>query len=98
MKPVEELRGLTAGRLLEIWRESGGQTEDPLERALLSNAVVLAECCFTQGETVFENAEDVLRELTTKEMEHLLRRLSDGGGQQVNPSFDEERFRALLEG
>ena len=69
MKPVEELRGLTAGRLLEIWRESCKQAEDSLERALLSNAAVLAECCFTQENAVFESAEDVLKELTSTEME-----------------------------
>ena len=49
MREVDELRPLTAGRLLAIWRESAREAEDPLERSLLSNARVLAECCWSQG-------------------------------------------------
>ena len=48
MRDVDELRPLTAGRLLELWRE-GRETEDPLERVLLCNGRILAECCFCQG-------------------------------------------------
>ena len=43
MRDIDELRPLTALRLLTIWRECGQETEDPLERSLLSNARVLAE-------------------------------------------------------
>ena len=49
MREVDELRPLTAGRLLAIWRESAREAEDPLERSLLSNARVLAECCWSRG-------------------------------------------------
>lgn len=53
MREIDQLRPLTAGRLLAIWREGREQTQDVLERSLLTNAQVLAECCFFQGEAVF---------------------------------------------
>ena len=56
MNNVDELRPLTAARLLAIWRESGREAEDPLERSLLANARVLAECCWSQGEPAFQNS------------------------------------------
>ena len=98
MREVDELRPLTAGRLLAIWRESGREAEDPLERALLCNAQVLAESCFFRGEPVFENREAVLAELTGRQMEQLLRTLA--GGRQPrpageNPTFDQGRFLRL---
>ena len=40
MRDVEELRPLTAGRLLTLWRQSGEAAEEPVERALLCNARV----------------------------------------------------------
>ena len=46
MRTVDELRPVSALRLLTIWRESGEETEDPLVRSLLSNAGVLAACCY----------------------------------------------------
>ena len=96
MRSIDELRPLTALRLLTIWRESGEETEDPLVRSLLSNAGVLAECCYDQGERVFADTKDVLVELTPREMERLLTMLGEGG-QTLNPSFDEARFCALQE-
>ena len=96
MGKIDELRPLSALRLLEIWRET--QKAEPLERAILCNARVLAESCFYQDKAVFRNGEDVLAALTTREMETLLRRL---GGQEppgpagVNPQFCPERFAAL---
>ena len=98
MRELDELRQLTAARLLTLWRESGREAEEPTERALLCNAAVLAECCRCQGERVYEDAEAVLEDLTPREMETLLRRL---GGQEppgpagVNPQFCPERFAAL---
>ena len=98
MKPVDELRPLTAGRLLSIWQESRERTEDPLERALLSNACVLAESCFFQGEPVFADADAVLESLLPRQMEKLLRQLAEGTAENSNPAFDRSRFEALLEG
>ena len=78
MRELDELRQLTAGRLLTIWRECGEAAEEPVERALLCNARVLAESCFYQGENVFESSEEVLNLLTAREIETLLRQLADG--------------------
>lgn len=97
MRTVEELRPLKAGRVLSIWRESREMAEEPLERALLCNARVLAESCFFQGEPVFADAETVLESLSGQEMETLLRRLSGAAGGQENPAFDQRRFEVLME-
>ena len=101
MREPDELRQLTAIRLLTIWQECGEAAEEPMERALLCNARVLAECCFCQGEPVFESGEDVLERLTAREMEMLLRQLADGCAPVAageNPAFDSARFRRLQEG
>ena len=98
MKDVDELRPLTAARLLAIWRESGREAEDPLERSLLANARVLAECCWCQGEPAFPDGDAVLAELTCREMETLLEQLGGKGATEyVNPAFDPDRFQALRE-
>lgn len=98
MRGIDELRPLTAGRLLTLWREH--RDEEPLERALLCNARVLAESCFYQGEPAFESSKEVLEELTGRQMETLLRTLA-GNGQirpaGENPFFDQERFARLRE-
>ncbi|MBP3509609.1 hypothetical protein [Oscillibacter sp.] len=96
MRGIDELRPLTAGRLLTLWREH--RDAEPLERALLCNAAVLAESCFCQGEPAFESGEDVLAELTGRQMEELLRTLAGGAQPRPageNPAFDSERFLRL---
>ena len=101
MRALDELRQLTALRLLTIWRECGAAAEEPVERALLCNARVLAESCFYQGELVFESGEDVLDQLTAREMETLLQQMAEGRtavAAEVNPEFDLERFECLREG
>lgn len=100
MRDVEELRPLTAGRLLTLWRQSGEAAEEPVERALLCNARVLAESCLCQGEPVFEDEKAVLEALTTREMERLLRQLAEGRtpeAERENLSFDPARFQRLRE-
>jgi len=104
MRDFDELRPLTAGRLLELWRECR-ETGDPLERVLRCNGLILSECCFLRGERVYQNETEVLEELTGRQMERLLLRLAEGGGPMgrrpesgpaaENPGFDPERFRAL---
>ena len=102
MRRLDELRPPTALRLLTLWRESGRAAEEPLERALLCNAAVLAESCFCRGAAVFAGREDVLRSLTPREMETLLEQLVGGGpavrSEAENPAFDRQRFDALREG
>ena len=102
MEELDELRPPTAWRLLEIWRGTRELAEEPLERALLCNAQVLAESCLYQGAPVFSNGGDVLARLTAGEMEALLRRLS---GEAPSPApaavdrdFGRSRVQALWEG
>ena len=102
MRDIDELRPLTAGQLLAIWRESRKTAQDPLERTLICNARVLAACCYFQGEPAFADEAAGLTSLTGRQMEILLGRLA-GDGQApapaaVNPAFDQERFDALREG
>lgn len=104
MRNVDELRPLTAARLLAIRRETG--EADEAERGLLGNGQVLAECCYYQGKRVFSHGGQVLEELTIGEMERLLEqltaadRVSAGGGRQSeasgqNRAFDEGAWRRL---
>ena len=69
MEELDELRPPTAWRLLEIWRGTRELAEEPLERALLCNAQVLAESCLRQGKPVFPDGAAVLIGLTAGEME-----------------------------
>jgi hypothetical protein len=98
---VEELRPLTAGRLLTIRQTAAEQTEDELARALLCNAQVLAESCFQGGRPVFADGQAVLDALTCREMETLLELLAAGEqpapAAPVNPRFDAGRFARLRE-
>lgn len=99
---IDRLRPMPAARLLAIWRDTREQTEEPLERCLLCNAQVLAECCWRGEERAFASAEQVLASLTGRQMEALLRRLMEEEPARApdaeNPAFDPERFRALREG
>lgn len=96
---VDELRPLTAGRLLTIRREVRRETEDGLEQALLCNARVLAESCYRAGNRAFQDDGEVLDTMTCREMEALLSALAaaPGSAGSVNPNFDAGRFRRLRE-
>ena len=102
MREIDELRPLTAGRLLELWqacREAG----DPLERVLLCNGRILSECCFAQGKRVYGDEAEALADLTGRQMAGGGGGLGGGGGSEdrrpqagtVNPEFDAARFAAL---
>lgn len=99
---IDRLRPMPAARLLEIWRDTREETTEPLERCLLCNARVLAECCWRGEERAFADAEQVLASLTGRQMEALLRRLMGEDGapapEAENPAFDPERFRTRKEG
>ena len=75
MRTVDALKPLTAGELLELWRYYRERVEDPLERTLLCNAAILRDSCYCQGEAVYGDELEVLRDLTPGEMEDLLLRL-----------------------
>ena len=59
MIPVDELRPLSAARLLALWRDCREAADDPLERTLLCNARVLAACCYREGAPAFADEEEV---------------------------------------
>ena len=104
MREADELRPLTAGRLLELWQEYR-ETGDPLERVLRCNGRILSECCYFRGERVYAGEAEALEDLTPRRMERLLERLAEGGGPlegrsggapaEENPDFDAARFEAL---
>lgn len=104
MRDVDELRPLTAGRLLSLWRTCR-TIEDPLERVLTCNGRIAAECCFLRGRRVYEDGAEALEDLTGRELERLLFLLAEdvgreslpgsGGGTAENPAFDRGRFEAL---
>lgn len=105
MRDVDELRPLTAGRLLELWRDTR-EIEDPLERVLTCNVRILAECCRFQGKRVYGGEAEALADLTGREIHRLLCRLAEGDGEArplaprpagENPAFDSARFEALRE-
>ena len=77
MRTVDALKPLTAGELLELWRYYRERVEDPLERTLLCNAAILRDSCYCQGEAIYGDELEVLRDLTPGEMEDLLLRLAE---------------------
>ena len=104
MRDFDELRPLTAGRLLGVWR-SCREIGDPLERVLRCNGRIVSECCFLRGEPVYLNEMEALEDLTGGEMETLLWQLAEGGAREgrrtgneqpaENPAFDTARFERL---
>ena len=99
MIPVDELRPLSAARLLALWRDCREAADDPLERTLLCNARVLAACCYREGAPAFADEEEVLTTFTGRQMERLLERLASqtepADPAAMNPAFDAARFDAL---
>jgi len=102
---IDELRPVSAGRLLTIRRAVWDAETDELVRSARCNARVLAECCFWGGIPVFADEDAVLNALTFREMEMLLRQLAGAGTaagstapSAVNPNFDAARFARLREG
>ena len=86
MRTVDALKPLTAGELLELWRYYRERVEDPLERTLLCNAAILRDSCYCQGEAIYGDELEVLRDLTPGEMEGEALPEERGG------TFDLQRF------
>ena len=70
------------------------RVEDPLERTLLCNAAILRDSCYCQGEAIYGDELEVLRDLTPGEMEDLLLRLAEGEAlpEERGGTFDLQRF------
>ena len=94
MRTVDALKPLTAGTLLSLWQRYRETIRDLLERTLLCNAAILRESCYCQGEAVYRDEMEVLRDLTPGEMETLLRQLAEGEAppEQIEGTFDFQRF------
>jgi hypothetical protein len=69
------LRVVTAWELLEARREAGKLAEDGMERALCSNACLLARALELDGERLFSSGGAVMDALTPGEIEALAARL-----------------------
>ena len=85
--PVEEgeLRLLSAWELLETRRESGELVQEGLERALCSNACLIARALEREGRSVYPDGRAVLKALSVED----IARLSGQWGafnREVNPS------------
>ena len=64
MRMVDAMKPLTAGELLGLWQRFREKIEDPLERTLLCNAAILRDSCYCQGEAIYGDELEVLRDLT----------------------------------
>ncbi len=72
-----ELRLLSAREVLEARREAGGLVREDRERALCSNACLLAHALERAGEPVFSSGEDALERLSVEQIVSLSRQWSD---------------------
>ena len=94
MRMVDAMKPLTAGELLGLWQRFREKIEDPLERTLLCNAAILRDSCLCEGKAVYGDEWEVLRDLTSGEMEELLGRLAEGETppEESGGTFDFQRF------
>ena len=96
MRMVDAMKPLTAGELLGLWQRFREKIEDPLERTLLCNAAILRESCYCQGKAVYQDEGEVLRDLTPREMETLLRLAEvEAAPEECSGAFDFQRFAAM---
>lgn len=70
------LRVVTALEVLEARREAAELAADGTERALCSNACLLARALWLDEQRVFQNGEQTLRTLTPGEIESLAAKLA----------------------
>ena len=94
LKVVGGLGLAAGGELLGLWQRFREKIEDPLERTLLCNAGILRDSCYCQGEAIYGDELEVLRDLTPGEMEDLLLRLAEGEAlpDERGGTFDLQRF------
>lgn len=87
-----ELRLLTAFEILEVGREAAAMVEREREKALCSNACLLARAIVKDGLPVFENGTEVLEKLRVEEIADLSRRWA-AFNRRENPSPEDEQER-----
>ena len=90
------LRVLTAAEVLEARREAAQLAREDRERALCSNACLLARAVEHKGEAVFASGAEVLRRLQVREIAALSAQWA-AFSEEENPSPEdgEERIEAL---
>ena len=89
------LRLLTAFEVLEARREAEGLAREDRERALCSNACLLARALVRFGRPVYKSGEDVLKTLTTGEIERLTKQWAEKNrAENPSPEDGEERVEA----
>jgi len=90
------LRLLSAMEVLEARREAKQLAQDGRERALCSNACLLARAVLRDGRPQFRDATQVLEQMTAEEIETLAGQWSKFNA-QTNPGLnvDEEQADAL---
>lgn len=99
---IDQLRPLTAGKLLQLRHDPLLDQCTPEEAGLVGNALVVAACCLREGQVVFQNGQEVLEQLTAEEIEGFIRAIAAGETrppQQThaaeNAGFDLSRFSRM---
>ena len=72
-----ELRLLSAMEVLEARREAAELAEEDRERALCSNACLLARALHRKGVTVYDSGREVLERLTVSQIQSLAARWAE---------------------
>lgn len=86
------LRLLTAYEVLEARREAERMAQGDRERALCSNACLLARALVRRGKPVYKSGEDVLKALTPGEIERLTKQWAEKNRAE-NPSPEDGEGR-----
>lgn len=91
-----ELRLLSAYEILEVGREAAQLVQGDREKALCSNACLLAKAVIRNGVPVFADGQEVLKRLRVEEIAALSKRW-DQFNKEENPSTQdgEDRIDAL---
>ena len=87
-----QLRLLTAFEILEVGREAAGLTVRDREKALCSNACLLAKAVVRDGKPVFRDGAEVLERLRVEEIAELSCRWAEFNRRE-NPSPEDEEER-----
>ena len=90
-----ELRLLTAMEVLQARREAATLVQEDREKALCSNACLLARALERDGMPVFENGQAVLESMTPERIAELARLWAALDRGEGSSEDNEERVRAL---